>query len=344
MKQIYYLSNSENEHRFDAVFEDIDAMAIFYDIEKIPSLVAFVQRDKAISSQNAIIIDLQGADYSVAHILSAVQFLRKLTSADPIFIADKSDTTTQLFGNLSANFRVKNLIEESDETAEKLQAALEGRNSPLAFTENILAAAVRDTKSVVQSLEIPEGQVIDVGVAGTMERCGTTTQVLAIARLLNQMGFRSAVYDVDGSLSTLLAFCYGDELEEDEYGDVHLFGIAICQKWNEHYTAYVRDCGALTEDIASGWAGCDISVLVTPTKPWELTRAVTTLGLAQKSLPDRMLVMASFTEEQQAKELAPIFGDMMLSPWRPDVWSEDVPTSYRETFLPLLRSVCGDGC
>ncbi len=340
MKQIYYLSNEENEHRFDAVFESVDAMAIFYDIEKIPSLVAFVQRDKAISNQNALIIDLQGADYSVAHTLSAVQFIRKLTSAELIFIGEKSDATTQLFGNLSANFRVKNLIEESDETAKKLQAALEGRNSPLAFTENILAAAVQDAKNVVQSLQIPDGLVIDVGVAGTMERCGTTTQVLAIVRLLAQMGFRSAVYDVDGSLSELLAFCYGDELEEDEHGDFHLFGIAICRKWNEHYTAYVRDCGPLTEDVASGWAGCDISVLVTPTKPWELTRAVTTLGLAQKSLPDRILTMASFTEEQQAKEVAPIFGDMMLLPWRPDVWDSNIPAQYRTAFLPYLRSVC----
>lgn len=142
-------------------------------------------------------------------------------------------------------------------------------------------------------------------------------------------------------MTQLLKFCYGDVLEEDEYGDIHLYGISICRKWNERYTAYIRDCEVLSEANTGEWAESDISVLVTPTKPWELERAVRVFALAQKAMPDQMLVMAAFTDEKQADEVAPIFGDMMLLPWRADVWDRGIPSLYQETFLPLLRRVCG---
>lgn len=343
MKQIYYLAQASAENRFDDIFRDVDGMPIFYDLGNIPSLVAFIQRERAIINQDFLIIDLQNISLSVSHILNTVQYLRKISPAELIFIGEDSEETTQLFGSLSSGFRVRNLITDRDEeeTREKVKAALLGQTSPLHYMGNLLKQGVVSTQDTVRSFKIPTDLTVYVAVAGALHRCGTTTQTVAIARLLTKLGFRTAIHDRDGTLTAILTDCYREQIAVDADG-VHLFGLTIRRQVGEKYNAYVGDFGVLDETKLQEWEEKEISVLCTTIKPWELEQVMPTVALAHNAMASHPVMLASFATEQEAKELKDILGgsEVMVAPWRPDVWGSTVPKEYHLAFLPLVKEIC----
>ena len=87
MIQLYYLAMPERENRFRALFDQLDVVDTFFPIVSVPSLTAFVSRDKAINQQDFILCDLGAATWSNEHILSAVQQLRRFSVVKMVFLA-----------------------------------------------------------------------------------------------------------------------------------------------------------------------------------------------------------------------------------------------------------------
>lgn len=91
MKTAYYLAHQAALERFDVLFTELDILATTVAIEKVPSLAAFIMKEKPLVQQNYIILDVSGQDWTNAHILSAVQQLRRFSSAQLIFLGQPSD-------------------------------------------------------------------------------------------------------------------------------------------------------------------------------------------------------------------------------------------------------------
>lgn len=346
MKQICYLSGEGEKSRFDALFGELDAVSSHYDVSKVASLVAFVQREKTLPEQDFLLLDLSKAAWSTSHVLSAVQYLRRFCRAELIVLAEPGEETTQLFGGLGATFHVRCLVElKEDEQAvlQKVRACLLGEMSPLSFVEDMVKRAAAETTQVARPVSIPPGLVIQVGVAGSGPRCGVTTQLFALYQLLRVAGFRPAILDREGTYLRTLWDFYASAPGTQEYEDhVTISGVSFCVEAWEGADAYLVDYGILAPETVGDFAANDLSVLVCGTKPWELPATIPGLKLAQQATPRSLTVLATSTTAQTAQELEPVLGPLVAAPYRPDPWEGEVGGTYRDTFLPLLRRICGD--
>ena len=55
MLQIYYIGAPEREHRFDMLFSQLDVVATFIPVVKVPALTPFISRDKMVYQQDLIL-------------------------------------------------------------------------------------------------------------------------------------------------------------------------------------------------------------------------------------------------------------------------------------------------
>lgn len=344
MIQICYLCANEAAHRYDRLFESLDIDYTVYDIDKVKSLTTFIKQERTLVEKDFLLIDLTAASYKNNHILNAVQHLRAFVKAELIFIAEPSGETTQLFGYLASRFHAKHLIEmtgDTDTLIKQVKACILGENSPMVFTEHLARKGAEETIAATtpSPLEIPAGLVIHVSVAGAMSRCGTTTQAFTIYHMLAHYGFRPAILDSAGGMISQLWDFYSGEKHS---GHVTISGINFCTEAGGAFNAYVEDVGVLTEWNAKRFCDADLSALVVATKPWELPIALPKIKYAQESRKGNELVLlANNTPHAEARELEAITGALLVTPYRPDIWSRDVEEEYSSHFLPKLKKICG---
>lgn len=337
-----YISSDEKKDIFDALADELDITVSHYSIGQIKSLVAFVSREKTIQNQNFLVIDLTGTDFSDEHIISAVQTLRCLSSARPVFIVPRSSKTEELFGRL-INFHVTNLIflEPGTDAVKDMRRCLSDEGMVLtektAEVQNSRAAAAN---SVVRPLKIPEGLSITFCVCGCMPRIGTTTQVFAMHYYLKSLGFFSAVLCRDDGFIKQLMELYGDRVIEFE-GYITVNDIPFClQEDKAVWNAYIIDGGILDEHSRQDFADADISVLVGGAKPWELALFAESLRLAGDA--KRMAAFMSFTTQKDVEELHKVLNIPLYSvPYHPDIWDKGGGTAvYKAAVLPFITELC----
>lgn len=341
MKQICYLHTEMHTKKLDDLFSSVDALATKYEIEDIPSLVAFIQREKTLHTQDYLILDLTNMTYSVAHVLSAVQYLRRFARAELIVFASNGADEKELFASLASTFHVRHLITLTPETQLELEVkkCILGENSPLKFVQNIVEQAVGVTQATVETVNIPEGVIVSIGVAGAINRCGTSTQSFALYHLLKKMGFRVAILDRDGTLAEVMSACFEHSFNEElEYSTI--MGFHFCHEESPYFNAYIEDFEVLTERNAPDFAQQDISILVFPTKAWELLSVMPKIQLAQKSIPQELLLFASFTPQEDADELTESVGKIWCTPYYPNIFEPEIDKIYSDCMAPLIRQVC----
>lgn len=339
MKAIYYLAHEEELQRFDALFNELDMLATTVPIEKVPSLTAFVMREKPIVQQDYILLDVSDRDWTPAHILSAVQQLRRFSSAQLVFLGKPDEETVELFGTLASVHHIGHLImqhPETDVNAELRNCLLDRPQLPRklqAIQEQMVQTAAR----TVSPLLIPEGLVLQVAVAGIMPRCGATTQCFALYHSLKSLGWQPAIWDKCGR--TLPELQKYEECTETENA-VEVRGIPFCKGKSPQYNAYVLDYGVLTPELATCFCGADLSVLVGCTKPWELAAFHEKLGLAASCRS--LITLASFATPQDLERLSKYFDGG--APYNPDPWEPSAPQTYAKLLLPELKEICGEPC
>lgn len=334
--------------RFEPLFKKYGITTTTYEIETVKSLTGFIQRERTLPDQKFLLIDLTNASYSNNHILNAVQNLQRFIKAEVIFIAPPSTETTQLFGTLGTRFHLNGLIEDTGDEQALLNAVekcISGDNSPMRFVENLVKKESHDTNQAVQPtpLEIGQDTVLEVAVAGTVPRCGTTTQTFELYHILKANGFSPAILDRNTTLIAPLWEIY--KKAPDSHKDaqqVRIGGVHFCMEKSQEFNAYVSDLGVLNEWNAPVFAKADLSVLVTTTKPWELQAVLPKIKFAHEAQKDHeLVVIASSTTPVQAQELEEIVGKIVTAPYQPDIWEPSVEASYAISFLPALKRACG---
>lgn len=342
MKTMCYVSYEDKKDAFDKLADELDITISHYNMEQIKSLVAFVSREKTIPSQNYLVVDLTGTDFSAEHIISAIQTLRCISSARPIFIAQKNDVTDHLFGKL-INFRVTNLISLTSSTnvIKEMRQCLSDEG--MVFTEKtseIQNARAMAANAVVQPFKIPEGTKITLCVSGCMGRIGTTTQTFALWHYLKSLGFSPAVFCKGEEFIKLLMELYEKEVIEYE-GYISVKNIPFClQPDDKLWNAYIIDNGVLDEHNRQDFVEADISVLVGGTKPWEIEELASSLRFAEGA--KRMAALMSFASQEDVDELHNVLNMSLYStPYHPDIWEKGNSTSvYKAAVLPYLTELC----
>lgn len=342
MKTVYYLAHGEDLQRFDDLFNELDMLATTIPIEKVPSLTAFVMREKPIVQQDYLILDVSGMDWTPAHILSAVQQLRRFSSAQLVFLGQPDEETIDLFGTLASVHHISHLIMQRSETdpVAELRACFQEQQPKLpkklqAIQEQMVQTAVR----TVSPLQIPDGLVIQVAVAGTMPRCGVTMQAFALYHYLKTLGWHPAIWDKCGRALPLLQTF--EESKETEHA-VEIHGIPFCQEESPQFNAYVLDYGMLVPENATHFCMADLSILVGCTKPWELPSFADALKLVLSHSCRSLVTLASFSTQQDLDRLSKYFGDKNgIAPYHPNPWEPTAPQTYSKLILPELKEICG---
>lgn len=339
MIQLYYLAVPAREHRFDSVFQQLDVVATFFPIVSVPSLVAFVTRDKVIQQQNYLLIDLAEADWSNEHILSAVQTLRRFSVVKPVFLGPPGEQITILFKYL-AEQNVDGLITDTGSPFDTLAAALQDDRGYLRRLSAIHQAVTEAANKEVSPLRIPPGLVIDAAVCGAMPRVGATTQAFALYHYLAQVGFQPGILDQGQPALKQLLELYRERAVEVD-GCVEVNGIRIAQERTPAFNAYILDCGILTQGWVKSFCAADLSVLVGGVKPWELPALATACASARQGHPHELVTLVSFSTAEDMKAVGKYLGDCAAVPYHPDLWTPGSDTVYRAAVLPALMRICG---
>jgi len=344
MKTAYYLAHQTVLERFDALFAELDILATTVAIEKVPSLTAFIMKEKTLVQQNYIILDVSGQDWTTAHILSAVQQLRRFSSAQLIFLGQPSDATTELFGTLARVHHVEYLITEDPDS--DITAQLRGCFQDAPYLPHKLKAIqkqmVQTAARTVSPLKLPDGMMIEVAVAGTMSRCGTTTQAFCLWHYLKSLGLRPAMMDKSGTTLSSIQMVFEKEIVIKENA-LEIRGIPFCETEDADHNAYILDYGRLTPENATHFGKADLSVLVGCTKPWELPAFADALRLVVSHPCRQMVTLASFSTQQDMEQLSKYFGSRNgLVPYHPNLWEPVSPQTYETLVLPALKEICGE--
>lgn len=340
MKQLCYLSPSAAEHRWDALWAELDIVSTWYDTGQVKSLTAFVNREKTLYQQDFILFDLADQPWSNEHILSAVQMLRRFFVGHILFLSPENTDIKTLYGALANQFRVSGLMYENSETAEILRDNLlnpDGKKfaAVLGAIQSGVTAVAAQT---VSPLNIPPGLVITIAVAGAMPRCGTSTQVFALWHYLSGLGFHPAIMDSTGRADALMEFFAADSQTHDGYTTMK--GIPFCPTPVEDFNCYIVDAGVLMPNTAI-LQDADVAVVVGGTKPWELPPLAAALAYLK---PHKALAtLLSFSTEEGVQLVKPYLGKhYAMAAYHPDFLAPAAPAPYQAAILPCLKSVCGD--
>ena len=344
MKTLYYLARTENLARFDDLFEKEDVLATSFDAAKILSLTNFVKQERAIAQQDYIVIDVGDlTSWSRGHVLSAVQYLRRLANTKLIFIGEPCEAVTDLFRILADVHHVDDLITAAPgaNVDRELADCLSPENG---FTDKLEAAQkilLHETPEKAPELTIPHGLILHVAAAGTMARCGVTTQAFAINHYLRSLGFRPIISDPTSRiLPQLVKYEPGAKVENDV---TMIHGVAFCIKEQPGFNAVIVDYGVLSPENAAGFCSADLSVLIGCTKPWELVAFADALRLLLPYSCSHLVTLASFSTDRELGLLTKFFGQNNgLAPYAPDLWA--LPNDYKtysDLLLPEVKRVCG---
>lgn len=341
MIQLYYLAAPEREHRFDMVFGQLDAVVTFFSLASIPSLTGFLVRDKMVDQQDCILCDLDGAEWSDEHILSAVQRLRRFSVARMIFLAPSNDHTTTLYHHL-AEQRVDGLVIDDGDPSSAIAAALQDDSGYMHRLTAIQRGVAEAANQEVSPLRIVPGLVLDIAVCGAMPRVGVTTQAVALYHYLSQLGFRPVLLEREGSAWETVRELYRDKLlEMDGYTEVN--EIRLAAERSEAFNAYITDYGVLEPGWVKTICAADLTVLVGGVKPWELPYLAAAYNQLTQGAPRELVTLLSFASPEGLAEVREFLGDCAALSYHPDLWTPGSDTVYRSTILPHLVKICGGG-
>ena len=346
MRSLYYLSHGTGLKRFEDVFEEENILATTFDTENIHSLTAFVKQERAIGQQTYLVIDVGTMRrWSVGHVLSAVQYLRRFSKTRLIFIGEPdSDDVAELFKALSDKFHIDDLItaEQTADAGKDLRDcfALDNAVQPgdrLRIAKDVL---LHGAPMPEPQLAVQEGLVVRVAVCGAMPRCGTTTQAVGIYHYLTRLGLRPVIIDATGvTLERLERF---ESVRRGEVGETIIRDVRFANGELTGYNACILDCGILTEERAAMLADVDFAVLVSGVKPWELPELAHAAELLGHCRCGHAATITSFATPEDVSKLKALLGEhVAAASYAPDIWG--CPTdcgAYAELLLPWLRELC----
>lgn len=342
-----YLSTEEKRSVFDSLTESLGIYTDWYDINKLAKLTTFVLRTRTLYDANFVLVDLTDTDFEHEDVLSAATQLRKLSAARLIFIGTDNESTDILFGSLAAA-GIRNLIKQKpgQDVCANLKICLtgDGMNFIQSIAQRVDGMVAAARENVRPQLQIPPGFSLKLGVCGTMNRAGTTTQCFALYHYLKYAGFIPCIVDRSQQLIQLLMALYGQEMQNmGAYFEIDGVRLAHDQLIDvDGINAFIFDTGVFSPDAQLQLEDCHLSVVMGGAKPWELSALANVITKWETSPPLYFLVS---TTPQERSNLEDIFPDCFFfcPPYHPDIWRADNLDFYTKVLLERLKEVCEHG-
>lgn len=358
MTSLYYIAPKKQLDRFDDLFDRAEILPTAFPAESIRSLTAFIKNERAIAQQNYIVIDVGDLTrWSSGHVLSAVQYLRSFATIRLIFIGQPCEAVEDLFRCLRDTHHIDDVILAAADASNVSIALAEmlslsqpgGAQRPaevrtLSPQEKMSAAQQTSlhyqAQPALRKYAVAPGTTLKIDVAGTMPRCGTTTQSLQLYHFLTAAGLYGAILDRAGTLPVLSQF---EAVTETKHGGRSIRGICFIEPdaSTNAYDFVVTDWGVLTPEKVSSLCAADISVLVGCTKPWELPAMAEAVKLLFGHSHQYMVTIASFSADSDLQKLGRYLGEhYAAAPYQPDIWRLAGYDVYQRLISPALDRCC----
>lgn len=243
-------------------------------------LPSFFKTSRNITNYDYIIIDTglcRGTEVD-----DSVKLLSRITKSPVILIVDNQDYNY---------LRECKFAYTGDKLLKEIEDIILDRN------DYIKGFSSQNPFMVGGTVDVPSDLVFRIGVSGSIERIGTTTQVFALYNYLKKLGFKPQIIDPTQHI----------QLNQRDG-----FDVSISAEEFPGYNVYIYDFKKDVENL-------DLNFIVIGTEPVEVTRYT---YLRQKEYNHRLLV--SFSDDvsfERLKNQATI--PAVQIPYRPDIANND---------------------
>ena len=181
-------------------------------------------------------------------------------------------------------------------------------------------------------MRISPGSILVLGVIGSQQRIGCTTQAIGLWHYCKALGLDPAIVAASDQIAQLASVMECKQIEE---GCV-IEGVPFVSSTALAYDCYIVDIGAAAIPEAKKMTDC--LVLVAGSKPWELEHTARALRSAKGR---DIHVLLSFTSQKDADNLQPLFGGLPYSPvpYMTDPWKScfEAMLVYDTLLRPVLE-------
>lgn len=193
-----------------------------------------------------------------------------------------------------------------------------------------------------------------VAVLGIMQRIGTTTQALRLAKYLNDKGYRTAYIELNGSgYIKRLAETYVDAASDKKIGKVTYKDLDMFYEpsyipviLRQPYLFYIYDFGDIHELKSREqitWLEKDIKVLVTGTKPNEIEQMQYAVRKVYQQNTKYIFNFCSRAEQQDVLEMMGTRKDVTyFADWAPDPFAAGADCDYFSEMMADAMAKAGD--
>lgn len=313
--------------------------------EENMSIKAALEKTRTLANYDFILFYFVALTPEICRELTkAVKHTRRYYHARILVFAPESPLSLQLFGVLAdEGLRELAAVNEQTDLAVELEECLSKNGKSFASAADLqVAAQIEQTRSNIRpEFIIPDGLILEIGIAGAQPRTGVTTQAFSLYHAFQSLGFAPCIVDVRQRLLPILMTLYGDELKQDE-AMVKIKSIDFVRNEQEaapetdSRNVFLYDFGELSEEMSERFGSCDYRILCAGAKPWELPLFAQKEEMYGKLLD---MVLFSFASEQE-KEMVKSIGlpyHTEYPSWNPDIWKCAELDWYKKLLLPFLK-------
>lgn len=296
-----------------------------------PSLTALLFDHPELSA--LVIQDDSAAIWSASHVLAAAKHLER---NGPTILLGGGKLTAQC-GTLA----LVKVTERKEEIPDLLRRPPKGTAGGHSITEtekltsklaSVTQSAPLPVKPNIRPLPIPPGKILMLGVIGSQQRIGCTTQAIALWHYCKVLGFDPAIVAPSDQIAQLASVMECKQIQEGYM----IEGIPFVSSAALAYDCYILDIGAGSIPEAKKMTDC--LVLVAGSKPWELEHTARAIRAAQGR---GVHVLLSYTTQRDAENLQPLFGSLSCSvvPYMTELWKPcfEAMLIYDALLRPVLE-------
>ncbi len=275
-----------------------------------------IQEMKNLNNYSNIIIDLTGINDTEEDIVDAMVALKSMYNIKIIVIATGYEQGNSLLAKLF-NEGIYNFIVTADirEQEKELRECIEeGKQYKDAIRYRVNEVINNSTDKIIIKKEYKKlKQCVSIGVAGTQNHIGVTTQAIAITKFLNDLNMNACYIQANKNedIETLETFFDLDVKEGFfSYQNIDFYKKDKTVNAMEYgYDFYVYDLGVLSDLSDSDiFMTKDVKIIVSGTKSWEQDNLMKVFDIIGESTDVNYLF--NYTAEAQRNDIAANMGKL----------------------------------
>jgi len=304
---VYITKNNQN---LLGCMKNMD-VEVFTGINNLKKFV--LQEIKNLNSFKHIVIDIDGLADEESDIIDSLVAIKRMYNVRITIVAlgyvCNASILGMIFNEGIYNFVTANSSEEQEK--ELIQCLTgEGMQYKDAIKYRADIDNTKGKKILVKKEYSKLKQYVHIGVVGTQNRIGTTTQALLITKLLKDLGFNVCYIEAnDNNHISKLGDMY-EIKQRDSY--MECMGLDLYQKESTPlgYDFYIYDYGVLNNTNFELLKSRDLQIVVAGTKVWEQDYLLDLFYMTEKLT--NVHYIFSFAPEEDRKEISKNMGKLKL--------------------------------